>query len=94
MNEPLHQDPLLQEPGGWGTAHRDRCRVPRSSAPHRQRRLAQASHPAWSPDGEQVLLLEEVGAFAFAIHGIEVDSLREVTIEDVCRGPAAPSHSW
>jgi len=48
--------------------------------------------PAWSPDGRQVLLLEDVSGRDFTMHAIGVDSPLEVTIVSMVRtnGP----RSW
>jgi Tol biopolymer transport system component len=40
---------------------------------------------AWSPDGRQVLLLQEVGSADFAMQAIAVDSLTQVTIVSTVR---------
>ena len=46
---------------------------------------------AWSPDGRQVLLLQEVGSADFALQAIAVDSLFQVTIVSTVRTNGARS---
>lgn len=48
--------------------------------------------PAWSPDGHQVLLLEDVSGTDFTMHAIGVDSPLEVTIVSMVRTNGA--RSW
>jgi Tol biopolymer transport system component len=48
--------------------------------------------PAWSPDGQQVLLLEDVSGTDFTMHAIGVDSALEVTIVSMVRTNGA--RSW
>ncbi len=48
--------------------------------------------PAWSPDGHQVLLLEDVSGTDFTMHAIGVDSPMDVTIVSMVRTNGA--RSW
>jgi WD40-like Beta Propeller Repeat len=47
---------------------------------------------AWSPDGEQVLLMEDVSGHDFTMHAIGVDSLANVTVVSTVRTNGA--RSW
>ena len=48
--------------------------------------------PTWSPDGRQVLLIEDVSGLDFTIHAVAVDSQFETTIVSTVRTNG--SRSW